>query len=775
LIFIELEYRLQAGEAVRVESYLERFPEVAQATEDVVRLIAWEAELLRRSEPGLTVDEYTGRFPQHSGQLLPLLEATLHTPACPAPPGDQPDTAAEDEEASRPVPSAALVELVRLLALLPAEQLDALAALGERGAGFEDLVGEAGKRGWLTEFQIQYLRRGRGHELKIGQYVLLNRLGTGGMGVVYEARPRASDQRVALKVLSKERLQHPDALRRFRREVQAASRLDHPNIVKVFGAWQVLDVHFLVMERIAGLDLYHLVEQAGPLPLDRSCDFVGQAAAGLQHAHEKGLVHRDIKPSNLMVAPATPGQTDPSPATLLSARAVVKILDLGLARIQPSAELAESVTTLTRAGTLMGTPDFMAPEQWEDAHASDIRADLYSLGCTLYYLLTGQVPFPGGTLIQKLDRHRSQPAVPVERLRIDVSPLLAQVVARLLAKRPSERYQTPAEVSDVLARCQRSSRILLRPVIPGSRSTQPPEQPGELVCFQGHTRPVTSLAVGLDGRQLASAAEDGTLRLWEIGCGRELRRLEGHSDAIRSVAFSPDGRRLVSGGADRSLRLFDVNGGYALRKLKGHTDAVNQVGFSPDGRQLLSASSDRLIRLWDATTGRCLLRLEGHSGEVLCAIYSPDGRQVLSSGWDKTVRLWDARLGKELRCFGGTWSAWQWTILLGLAFSPDGRRFAAAGSDQILRLCQIDDGQELAQFTGHTDRVTCVAVSPDGQSLLTGSRDHTVRLWNVATRSERHRFEGHTDAVTSVAFTPDGRCAVSGAADCTLRLWRLPK
>src|SRR5262249_48742896 len=158
---------------------------------------------------------------------------------------------------------------------------------------------------------------------------------------------------------------------------------------------------------------------------------------------------------------------------------------------------------------------YMAPEQWEDAHTIDIRADLYSLGCTFYLLLSGQVPFPGGTLIQKLDRHRSQAPVPVERLRPEVPSVVAPGVARLMAKRPADRFQSPAEVVEVLERCSRSSRVLMRPLLPLRPAEDTAPVPGELRCFQGHSKPVGAAVLALDGRLVLSAGDDHTLRLWD--------------------------------------------------------------------------------------------------------------------------------------------------------------------------------------------------------------------------------------------------------------------
>ncbi len=299
-------------------------------------------------------------------------------------------------------------------------------------------------------------------------YEILGELGRGGMGIVYKARHLGRDRIVAVKVFRRERLAHPEALRRFRREAQAAARLSHPNIVVVYESDQDGDTHFLAMEYVAGITLQNLVEHNGPLPPALACDFVRQAALGLQHAVEQALVHRDIKPANLMVvapnlAPPQSGQRIPLPP-----RPLVKILDMGVARLYQMRDLGEdSLTTLTRNGAVIGTPDYIAPEQLEDPHKADIRADLYSLGCTFYFLLSGRVPFPGGTLIQKLDRQRWETPPSVDQLRPEIPAAVASVVRKLMAKHPDDRYRTPGELADALEQLTRTG------VLPAGHQPQP--------------------------------------------------------------------------------------------------------------------------------------------------------------------------------------------------------------------------------------------------------------------------------------------------------------
>jgi serine/threonine protein kinase len=268
---------------------------------------------------------------------------------------------------------------------------------------------------------------------QLGQYELLDKVGEGGMGQVYKARHRLMNQTVAVKLIHKKYLDHPASLERFRREIQALARLDHPNIVRAQYADQVDDTHFLVMEYVAGRSLSELVKEQGPLPVARACDYIRQAAQALQNAHEHGLVHRDIKPSNLLVTPA--GQ--------------VKVLDLGLALVREEKAAAE----LTEAGQLLGTYDYMAPEQWDDTHAVDIRADLYSLGCTLYCLLAGRPPFSGpeyASASRKMKAHATSPVPPIRQVRPEVPEALAAVLERLLAKDPAGRFATPDEVGRAL-------------------------------------------------------------------------------------------------------------------------------------------------------------------------------------------------------------------------------------------------------------------------------------------------------------------------------------
>ena len=267
------------------------------------------------------------------------------------------------------------------------------------------------------------------------RYRIVEQLGAGGMGVVYKAEHRLMERTVALKIISRGLVSDADAVERFRREVKAAARLSHPNIVTAHDAEQAGDTHFLVMEFVEGITLARLIEKRGVLPITYACHFLRQAALGLHHAHERGMVHRDVKPHNLMV----------------TRKGQLKILDFGLARLAGPAGGKATTPDLTAADVVIGTPDFLAPEQARSAQSVDVRADLYSLGCTAYFLLTGRVPFPALTAIEKLYLHCKEEAEPVERLRPEVPPEVAAVVRKLMAKRPEDRYQTAAEVAVALA------------------------------------------------------------------------------------------------------------------------------------------------------------------------------------------------------------------------------------------------------------------------------------------------------------------------------------
>jgi serine/threonine protein kinase len=240
---------------------------------------------------------------------------------------------------------------------------------------------------------------------------------------------------VALKVLAPHLLKTGRAQEMFQREVRAVARLMHPNIVTAYDANQIGDRHYLVLEYVDGPNLEQLVHAKGPLPVGQACEIIRQIALGLQYAYEQGMVHRDIKPANMLL------QRGP--------RGLVKISDFGLARLldQPAPVEGGVGSIVTRENTVMGTPDYLSPEQARNLHHADIRSDLYSLGCTFYFILTGRVPFPGGTTLEKLVRHTTQQPTPLEELRHDLPPSIRNLVRRLMAKKPEDRPQTPAEVA----------------------------------------------------------------------------------------------------------------------------------------------------------------------------------------------------------------------------------------------------------------------------------------------------------------------------------------
>lgn len=326
---------------------------------------------------------------------------------------------------------------------------------------------------------------------QIRDYRLLARLGEGGMGTVYKALHTQLEKIVALKVLASRRLADPQAVDRFKREMRAVGRLDHPNIVRAMDAGEAEGVNFLVMEYIEGIDLSQLVKQLGPLPTADACELVRQAALGLEEAHEHGMVHRDIKPSNLILARI---KREPP---------VVKILDMGLALL--SEAHTPDAQALTSTGQLMGTLDYMAPEQGGDSKNVDIRADIFSLGATLYKLLTGVPAFHGPafeTPVQKVLALATRPAPPIQERRPEISDELAAVVHRMLQRLPADRYATPAEVAAALAPFAQGSDLvqLLRSLpetsLPSAPEINPatPQFNGAIATPATQARPLATAA-----------------------------------------------------------------------------------------------------------------------------------------------------------------------------------------------------------------------------------------------------------------------------------------
>lgn len=329
------------------------------------------------------------------------------------------------------------VEVLRKQPLLEPAHKEQLAQLIEQFPEPKTLARELIQRGWLTPYQINQIFQERSQDLVLGPYVIQERVGEGGMGAVFKARHQRLSRTVALKVIRKHQMTRADSSVRFQREARAAAQLTHPNIVLVFDSDQSNGTHYLAMEYVEGIDLARLVKQSGPLPIGQACDYIRQAALGLQHAHDNGLVHRDIKPSNLVVTRKNPGETP-----------VVKILDFGLARF--TSETTED-GQLTDTGQVMGTPDYIAPEQAHNTRSADIRADIFSLGCSLFYLLTGQVPFPGENVMEKLAARISGQSRSVWDLRPEVPPALATIISKMIAMKPADRYQLPSEAAEVLA------------------------------------------------------------------------------------------------------------------------------------------------------------------------------------------------------------------------------------------------------------------------------------------------------------------------------------
>ena len=604
-------------------------------------------------------------------------------------------------------------------------------------------------------------------------FEILEEINRGGMGVIYKARQLGLNRIVALKVVRKERLGNPEVVRRFQREVQAAARLSHPNIVTVYHTDLEGPLPYLAMEYVAGIDLFHLVKQAGPLPIIDACFYIQQAALGFQHVFEQGLVHRDVKPANLMV---TPSPLEAS-AVQSTRKPRVKILDLGLARVTVMPEGGQAAGSLTQAGGFLGTPDYIAPEQAEDPRTADIRSDLYGLGGTLYFLLVGEVPFPTANLMQKLRRQLIEaPPSPAAR-RPDVPADLDAVVRKLLARNPDERFQTPAELGDALEGVMRRP-----PGVPAPAAAKPPAaikptthaaSPSphtNATKATAHPGGVQSICLSADARLLLSGGLDEMLRLWDAARLRETCCVSGDVGPVQQAALAPSGKWAASCSsrllhADMVVQLWDLATGQERRRLRGHTDQVLCVAIAPDGHRVAAGGADKTVRLWALDQPNAApLCLIGHTERVTAVLFLPSGDSILSGDTGGQVRMWDAKTG----ALKGVVPAPVGRINA-LAFGGPSKRLAVAGDTLVLRQA---DGT-FAKLHGHRGPVLSVAFLADGGLLVSGGSDQAMRVWRASDCELLHCHEWHGGKVNAVAVSPDGQAAYSGSADGTVRRWPL--
>jgi hypothetical protein len=592
------------------------------------------------------------------------------------------------------------------------------------------------------------------------RYRVLELLGHGGMGAVYKAEHRLMQRTVALKLIARDLTKRPGVAERFVRETQTAGRLAHPNIAQAFDAEQAGDTLFLVMEFVPGTDLARLVRERGPLPCAEACRYVRQAALALQHAHERGMVHRDIKPHNLMLTPS--GE--------------IKVLDFGLARFVLDQPLP-GISQLTGEGLFMGTADYVAPEQARDAHQADIRADVYSLGCTLYHLLTGQVPFPATTVMDKVIKHATEQPPPLSALRPDLPAGLEDVVMKMMAKLPSQRYQTPGEVAEALAPSAAAGVMavpLVQPVRLGSV--------GSLIEAELVREPAASLSqtavppasAGRSGRggwwRRLVAVAAGLLFVAAALAGVVVYRIQTDTGEIVIQTMDDDVEVVVSQGG-KLVKIYDPkskqklilrSGTYEL-ELEGKPEGLKldiKEATLVRGKTVLA----KIVRVRkeaekppvaaDPPIRHPLHHIRWREGDNSSNLYrvdlSRDNRYVVATNGE-VARMWLLETGKFVRELPDTAMAW---------FTPDGKHVLSFGPGGAFTLREVATGEVVRRFGTPADRWCSHGwTSESGNRVFRWMQGpFALQVFDWATGKELCQIDlGAHQMGSGLRLTPDGR------------------
>ena len=640
---------------------------------------------------------------------------------------------------------------------------------------------------------------------RLGDYELLEELDHGGMGTVFRAMHIKLGRQVALKVLPKGRMTDERAVARFEREMMAIGRLHHPNIVTATDAGEAEGVQFLAMELLEGFDLGQLVDLCGPLRAADACELIANAALGLQCAHENGLVHRDIKPSNVM----------------LTVEGEIKVLDLGLARFQFDQPGGREITAV---GQPMGTADYMAPEQVRDTHSVDIRADIYSLGCTFYKLLTGQPPFGGEqyqSSIDKMMAHRKDAAPPISLFRRDLPGKVTRILEQILNKDPDKRFSEPLELAEALAPFSVGSDLLglmntaeeARQAIEVEEAAAAPSADEEATGDPGEedgsaSRGTGSRAneAGVPGSSTGTGSRSGTGswksrsaasktltgvqpaigKFIEMDRARRRRKmllvifvgvvltivfaLSLYTLWVNSHLSKPTGRRPVTGARVIPVDPMVIPEAVERPELGEVTIPVQSMAKSTAGEPL---SETALVAAPATIEGSPSWTIEtrGHRGRIESIACCPDGSQMATGTAEGVIRIWNTSDGTfvgVLVGYDGRVSALSW--------SPGGRYLAAGHSSEVLRIWDVAARQLVYELPSRVAEQGALAWSPDGLLLAytspgsRGKRSDEIHVWQAATGEVVQVLNDHESSIAALAFSPDGK--LLAAADKTrTRLW----
>ncbi len=584
----------------------------------------------------------------------------------------------------------------------------------------------------------------------LGPYELLEGLGRGGMGTVYRAVHTRLKRPAAVKLLRSDRIAHARSVARFLREMEAVGRLDHPNLVRAYDAGEVDGRYFLAMELVVGADLCNLADQVGPLRVADACEAVRQAACGLQNAHSHGLVHRDVKPSNLMV---TRG-------------GIIKLLDLGLARLLDT-DADESGNTAS--DQILGSGDYLAPEQGEDPRQADARSDLYALGCVLYFLLAGRAPFDDtrhNTFGRKLLAHATERVPDIAERRPNLPEGLVQFLECMLAKRPADRPADMAAVAEALAEWSEGANL---PAL----VARVPQCGGFTLQDRAESDTPEHWVVGETGRDrqrprtAESAPSDDRPRRWIrpklLAAGFAALVVAAALALPRSRVEMPIPEPLGPAALVQQPAPLPNALGWTL-ETRGARAAPTHLALSPDERLIAAADATGCIRVWRTATGDLVRILVEPSAVRGIAWLSCNRRLVVAAG---TLRLWDTETGHRM---------WQASLSDGeeataLDCRPDGT-LASGHRDGKIRLWCLSERRLSMVLPAHETPVTALRFSPDGTRLASGDEGHTIGIWSVPGGDSLERFrDAEPGAIRRLAWSPDGMRLASCGGGSHVTIW----